>query len=183
MTGNSFGGFSVKLLMCESVCECLQWWVYPTSDAGVLRIVFDSDSESVLSHPLSVQRSVHLHHTCLRDTERKRLSRVCFIPLIPLMCKYISLSQCQWCRRLHPGCQRWYYKWAVRCARCLRLLLGLWPRRCVLRRPRSRWCCTVGWGGLGHCRWCPGPGSQPPPEEKQVHFQFTPIYNSALRLI
>lgn len=51
---------------------CTGDWVYPASDAGVLWVVFDRDGESVLRHSLSVKWSVHLHHTCLTDTERKR---------------------------------------------------------------------------------------------------------------
>lgn len=50
--------------------ECLQWlhsWKrrYPASDARVLGVVFHSDGQPVLGHSLSVQGSVHLHHTRL----------------------------------------------------------------------------------------------------------------------
>lgn len=54
----------------EEMGECLQRlhsWKrrYPASDARVLGVVFHSDGQPVLGHSLSVQGSVHLHHTSL----------------------------------------------------------------------------------------------------------------------
>lgn len=74
---------SLANCQCGNMCECLQCMCtgerdYPASDAGVLWVVFDSDGESVLSHSLSVQWSVHLHHTCLTDTEKKRQAMCVF---------------------------------------------------------------------------------------------------------
>lgn len=77
------------------------------------------------------------------------------------------LLLCRWRRKRHPGCQRWCCKWAARCGRCLRPVRELWPLKCVWLPLRSRWCCVEGSGAPGRCRWCPGHGLQPPPEENK----------------
>lgn len=62
---------------------CMTISVYPSSDAGVLGVVFDGDGERVLSHALPVKRPVHQHHPGLMDTHRGEKERLTTSPAAP----------------------------------------------------------------------------------------------------